>query len=96
MVGERVVEIIEGVLSDEISVREALKELERLKSTEKNKITCAIRLVKAYENQSYLDFCGHLRQVIIYYGYPIKIENRKSLIAFSYFLSFTQAKPLLL
>lgn len=76
MVGERVVEIIEGVLSDEISVREALKELERLKSTEKNKITCAIRLVKAYENQSYLDFCGHLRQVIIYYGYPIKIENR--------------------
>lgn len=76
MTGEKIIEIIEETLSDSLSPEEGILKLKKFKSKEGNKINCAIRLLKAYKDMSYYDFCGHLRQVIVFYGYPIKIENK--------------------
>ena len=83
MNGEKIVNIIEEVFADDISSQQGISRLLELKKTEGNKINCAIRLLKAFENQAYYDFCGHLRQVIVFYGYPVKVQNRQ-------FFKFTQ------
>ena len=77
MNGEQIVNIIEDVFADNISCQQGLSRLFELKKAEGNKINCAIRLLKAFENQSYFDFCGHLRQLIVFYGYPIKVQHRQ-------------------
>lgn len=76
MTAEKIIEIIESVLNDDMSSLDGIALLKNLKNTEGNKINCAIRLLKSYNTQAYYDFCGHLRQVIVFYGYPIAIGNK--------------------
>ena len=76
MSSENIVALVENILSGDIEVIPGLSQLKKLKDEEGNKINCAIRLIKSFDSQSFYDAASHLRQFIIFYGYPVRVQNR--------------------